>query len=589
MSDPAGGRPGGPVDGPVGEAAIGAVGEAAIGAVGDAAIGAMGDAGVASMSRAAGPPPAVAGPARVSAPRRGTIATAGLIVTAAFFASRVLGWVRLAVVSTTFGASGQLDSFFAAFRIPDLIFQLVAAGALSSALIPVLAGLLARDEDARAWRIASTVTNLMLLGLVVLGVAFGLGAPWIVPLITPGFDPAQMESTVGLTRIMLVSPILLALGAVATSILNARGRFAAAAVAPIVYNVAIILAALLFSESLGVASLALGVVLGSLGNVAVQLAPLRAIGFRYRPAVDTADAEAREALVLMAPRAVGLGVSQLTFIVSTTLASGLATGSITAFNIAFTVLQIPIGLIGVPLGVVVFPSLARELALGSVGQYVALVTRSVRLVLFTMLPITGLAIVLRRETITLLFDYGRFDARAIDLTADTLLFFLVGLAAHSLIAILARAFYAARDTRTPVVAAILAVVVNVTFGVATVGTFGLAGLALGIALGAWVEALFLVWVLQRRVAGFSLGGIARLTAETAAASVVAALVAYGTIRALDAVVGAGPAKLALLGEVVVTTGAGVVAFVAVALALRIAELPTIVGVMGDLINRPRRS
>lgn len=519
---------------------------------------------------------------------RRTLATAGLIVTGAFFASRVLGWLRLVVISATFGAGGQLDAFLAAFRIPDLIFQLVAAGALSSALIPVLAGLLATGEESRAWRVASTVTNLMMAALLVLAVVFALGAPWLVPLITPGFDVVQTEVTVELTRIMLISPILLALGAVATSILNAGGRFAAAAVAPIVYNVAIILAALLFSSSLGVYSLALGVVVGSLANVAVQLGPLARTGFRYEPVVERRDPAARQALLLMAPRAIGLGVSQLTFIVSTTLASGLATGSITALNVAFTMLQIPIGVIGVPLGVVVFPSLARELAVGAVGQYVALLTRSLRLVLFVMLPITGLAMVLRQEAVTLLFDYGRFDQRAIDLTADTLLYFLIGLAAHSLIAILARAFYAAKDTATPVVAAVIAVVVNVTFAVASVGVLGLAGLALGIAIGAWVEALFLLVVLRRRLHGFSLEGLARVFAESAVATVAASLAALGTIRLLEGVVGPDPGKVALLGETILATAAGGLAFVALSLVLRIPELPTIVEVMGDLMRRPRR-
>jgi putative peptidoglycan lipid II flippase len=429
----------------------------------------------------------------------------------------------------------------------------------------------------------------MLVALLVLAVLFELGAPWIVPLITPGFGPLQTDATIELTRIMLVSPIFLALGAVATSILNARGRFAAAALAPVVYNVAIIVAAVLFAPAFGVYSLALGVVAGSFLNLAIQLRPLRTAGFRYRPVVDVADAEAREALVLMAPRAVGLGVTQLTFIVSTTLASSLATGSITAFNVAFTVLQIPIGLIGVPLGVVVFPSLARELAVGAATRYVALLTRSVRLVLFVMLPITGLAMVLRVQVVTLLFDYGRFDESAILLTADTLLFFLVGLAAHSLIAILARAFYAARDTATPVVAAILAVVINVSFGIATVGTLGLAGLALGIALGAWLEALFLLWILHRRIDGFALRPLGRVFAESSVASLAGALVALVVVRVVEAAIGVEPGKIALLGESILAAAAGGLAFIGVAALLRIPELPTIVEVMVDLIRRPRRA
>ena len=144
-----------------------------------------------------------------------TIAKAGLIVTAAFFLSRVLGWVRLVVITNVFGARADLDAYFAAFRVPDLLFQLVAAGALSSALIPILAGLFARDEEARAWRVVSTVMNVLMVGLLGLSVAVAVFAPQIVPLVTPGFDVVNTELTVRLTRIMLLSPVLLALGAAA--------------------------------------------------------------------------------------------------------------------------------------------------------------------------------------------------------------------------------------------------------------------------------------------------------------------------------------------------------------------------------------
>lgn len=524
-----------------------------------------------------------------AASTRRSIAAAGLIVTGAYLASRVLGWIRLAVIGTTFGAGGDLDAFFAAFRIPDLIFQLVAAGALSSALIPVLAGLHATGEDERAWTVASTVTNLMLAALLVLAILLEILAPLVVPLITPGFDIVRTEQTVQLTRIMLISPILLALGAVASSILNARGRFAAASIAPLLYNLAIIGAAVFLVPSLGVVGLAIGVVVGSFLNLVVQLRSLGQTGFRYEPVLELHEPAAREALLLMAPRAVGLGVSQLTFIVATTLASGLAAGSITALNVAWTILQIPIGVIGVPLGVVVFPSLARELALGSVGQFRALLNRSLRLIVFAMVPLMALGIVLRREVVTLLFAYGRFDEAAIGLTSDTLTYFFLGLVAHSLIAILARAFYAGKDTRTPVVAAILAVVVNVSIGILTVGSLGLAGLALGIALGAWAEAIYLLAVIQRRLQHLDLGSLVRAVVETGAASLGAGVVTFLVLNGIGDLVGPTPARPALAGQTIVAGVAGLASFAAIAFALRIPELPAIVEVMVDLVRRRRRA
>jgi putative peptidoglycan lipid II flippase len=522
-----------------------------------------------------------------------TLARAGLIVSGAFLVSRVLGWLRLVVIGNAFGATADLDAFFAAFRIPDLIFQLVAAGALSSALIPVVAGVLQGDGEQRAWRVVSTVTNLMLVALLVLASAVFVAADRIVPAFTGGFDPATMTQTIELTRIMLLSPIFLALGAVATSVLNARGRFAAAAVAPIVYNLAIIGAVLTLGPSMGVTGVAIGVVAGSLGHLLVQLPPVRAIGFRYMPRVDLADRAARQALALMGPRAIGLGASQITFVVVTGLATTVGVGAVTALTVAFTLLQIPVGVIGVPLGVVLFPSLSREVASGNHDEFVGLLTRAMRLLAFVMLPLAALAAILRVEVVALLF--GSFDRSAIELTAATFLAFLGGLVAHSLIAVLARAFYARQDTQTPVVAAILAVIVNTTLATALVGPLGLPGVALAIAIAAWLEATTLLALLRWRVGRLGFEQVAwvavRTVLATAAAAVVASVVhaATGAALAPDPAAGGLAGIPGLVAVMVAVTAAFGAVFVVAALALRIDELRSIVGIMVDALRRPRRS
>jgi putative peptidoglycan lipid II flippase len=388
------------------------------------------------------------------------------------------------VIAEVVDDPAELDAFFAAFRIPDLLFQLVAAGALSSALIPIVSGLLATDGQSRAWRVVSTVTNLMLGALLVMALVVFLAADLLVPIYTSGFDAATTARTVELTRIMVLAPIFLALGAVATSVLNAHGRFAAAAIAPIVYNLAIIGAAVSVAPSMGAVGLAIGVVAGSLGHLLVQLAPLSGLGFRYEPRIDAADPAARRALGLMAPRAVGLGATQITYVVVTALATTVGVGAVTAFTVAFTLLQIPIGVIGVPLGVVLFPSLSREVAMGNHDEFLALLGRALRLLAFVMLPIAVAAALVRVEVVAVLF--GSFEPATIVLTADTFLAFLVGLLAHTFIAVLARAFYARQDTVTPVTAAIGAVVVNTVLAVAMVGSYGLPGIALAIAVAAWL-------------------------------------------------------------------------------------------------------
>jgi putative peptidoglycan lipid II flippase len=527
------------------------------------------------------------GPSAPPAGRGRTLAMAGLIVSAAFLLSRVLGFVRVTVIVAAFPDAADLDTFFAAFRLPDLVFQLVAAGALGSALIPVLSGLLANQATARAWRVASTVTNLMLVALVVLAVTLSIAAPVLVPAITPGFDAIQTARTVELTRIMLLSPIFLALGAMATSLLNASGRFAAAAIAPVVYNLAIIGGAILLAPTFGVVGLAAGVVAGSLAHLLVQLPGLRRIGFTYEPIADLSDDQSRQALRLMGPRAIGLGASQITFVVVTSLATTLGTGAVTAFNAAFTLLQIPIGVIGVPLGVVVFPSLSREAATGREVEYVGLVTRGMRLLLYVMLPIAGLLAILRRQVVAILFP--GLDPATAELTANALLYFVIGLAAHALIAVLARAFYARQDTRTPVAAAVLAVVVNTTLATVLVAPLGLGGIALAIALAAWLEAILLVVLLTRRLPALGIGDVVRVGLEAALATVVAGALGLVVLYGIDGFIGADPSWLALVAQSVLVAVAFGVVYLALSLALRIPELPSIISVMTDLLRRRGRS
>jgi putative peptidoglycan lipid II flippase len=464
----------------------------------------------------------------------------------------------------------------------------VAAGALSSALVPIVASLLERDEADRAWRVVSTVINLMLVALAVLsGVLFVL-APVVMAAITPGFDAAQLEETVTLTRLMLLGPILLAMGSVATSVLNAGGRFAAAALAPIIYNVAIIGGALLLAPAYGLAGLAIGVVAGSLGHLLVQLRPLGALGFRYQPTIEPRDPEARRALLLMAPRAIGLGANQVTFIVVTALASTLAVGAVTDFNYAFTLLQIPIGIIGVPLGIVLLPSLSRDAAVGREAEFARLLTRSIRLILFVMIPIAGLLAVLGDRVVDLLFGGGRIAGQDLAVIAETLSWFLVGLAAHALIAVLARAFYARQDTLTPVLAAVGAVVVNTTLAIVLVGPLGLRGLALAIAIAAWLEALALLVLLRGRIAELRLRGLLGLTVGTIGGTIVATALAFGTASLIGRAIDPDPSAIELIVHVAATSAVFAVSYAVAAIVLRIPELTAIVEVMVGLVRRPLR-
>lgn len=518
---------------------------------------------------------------------RGSIARAGVIITFAFLLSRILGYVRYVVIAAVVPVGPQLDAFFAAFRIPDFLFQLVAAGALSSALIPVIAGLFATDEEARAWRVVSTVTTLMLAALLALAGLVLLLAPALVPPITPGFDAHEIADTVLLTRIMVLSPLFLAAGAVVTSVLNARDRWVASAAAPLVYNVAIILGAVILVPAIGIAGLAWGVVVGAAGNLLIQVPSLVRLGARIRPRVDLGDSQARRALLLMAPRALGLGMTQVVFLVMTSLASSLPEGSISVFNFAFAVLQIPIGVIGVPLGVVLLPSLSREAAIGDAAAFRSLLVRGLSMLTFVMIAIAVLGIVVSEDVVRLLFGYGSIGEQALEQTAATLAVFLVGLTAHSLIAVLARAFYARQDTATPVVAALVAVVVNIVAGTLLVGPLGLTGLAVAIAVAAWLETLALVVLLQRTIPGLGLGHVGIVMVKTLVVAGLGAVAAFAVEQALLGTWGRDPGVIRLLVRAGLATGAGGAVVVAGSIVLRIEELRTITSVLLGLARRRR--
>ncbi len=514
------------------------------------------------------------------------IAMAGLVVVAGVVLSRVLGWVRTSVFLAEFGGhSPSLDAFFAAFRIPDTLFQLVAAGAVGSALVPVASELLARGESERARRLVATIANLMILVLIPLTVLVWLAAPSVVGLIAPTPDPSKLEMEIGLTRLMLLSPLLLTLGAVMTAGLNAAGIFGAPALAPNVYNIAIIVCAVALTPVLGIYALGLGVVAGAAGHLLTQVTAVRRTGL-YRPSLDLHDPAVRETLGLMAPRALGLGATQIVFLVNTFFAAGMGNGPISLYTGAFIALQIPVGLIGVPLGIVLLPPLSQAIARGDTERFRGLVDQSLRLLLFAVVPLTCLMFALATPTLALLYQYGGFTQADRDTMAPVFVVFLFGLVAHVLIALLAPVFYAGKDTRTPVTAALLAVAVDVVAAAVLFPFLHLEGLALAIGLGAWVEVLVLMALMERRI-GFDLRPMARHSIAFAGGGLVAAAAAYLADRFIEQYTGGPVSFLARVAELAPAGLVGLAVYVAWARALRLPELDAALELVRTLTGRGR--
>ena len=519
------------------------------------------------------PEPEPTGEPRDSVPVGRVLVTASLILTGAALASRILGWIRLLVIGSQFGASSELDAYFAAFRIPDAIFQLVVAGALSAALIPVFSSYRARADETEAWKLASSVINLVLIALIVISAFMAIFAPVFVPIVAPGFDEPTTELTVQLTQIMLVSPVLIGMGAVVSGILNSYQQFTIPSLAPLAYNLVIIGAAIFLAPIMGIEGLAVGVVIGSAAHLAIQLPSLSRVGRRFELRIDIDHPGVRKVARLMGPRMLGLAAGQLNFLVSTILASGLAAGSLTAYNYAFQLSQLPVGIIGVSVATALFPTMSQDAALGRIGEIRRQVAGAIKVLIFVAAPLMAVMIVLREPLTSVFYQYGLFSQEATARTASALAWFAVGLIGHIVVHVLARAFYAMQDTRTPVTWAIVAVAINVPLMVLLVGPMGIEGLALALSISSVIEVIGLLWSLRGRLDGIDGGAILGSLLRAGLAALAAGIVMGAGLAALTAVapdVMADP--LGRLVALVVLSAAGGAAFIAVAALLRSPEL-----------------
>jgi putative peptidoglycan lipid II flippase len=440
----------------------------------------------------------------------------------------------------------------------------------------VYAGYRARGEEDEGWKLASHVINLVVLALAVLSAVMAIGAPWLVPIVAPGFDAETTALTIHLTQVMLLSPVFIGLGAVVSGLLQTHGSFGPTAIAPLVYNLAIILAAVFVAPALGVEALAAGVVVGSIGHLVVQLPALRRLEPAWRPRIDLRHKGVRRVTGLMGPRVFGLAAGQVNLIVSTALASGLAAGSITAFTYAFQLSQLPVGIIGVSIAVALFPTLSRDAALGRASAIRRQVNASLRVLFFVAAPLAALMIVLHDPVASVFFEYGLFSAESADRTASALAWFAIGVPAHVVVHVLTRAFYAMQDTRTPVAWAVVAVVANIGLMLVLIGPMGVEGLALAISVSATLEVVGLLAALRLRLGGLDgrslMASVARSGIATGAASAAMAGAFLGLSAALPGLEGNAAGRLLTL---FVPTTAGGAAYLVVSAVLRAPELDTL--------------
>src|SRR5438094_8207785 len=509
-----------------------------------------------------------------------SVARASIIMIATLVASRVLGWLRLSVIGATFGESPQLDAFWAAFRIPNAVFDLLVAGALASAFIPVFTGYLAREREAEGWRVASSVLNAVVLLLVAFSAVMWLLAPILVPIVVaPGFSGDQLALTVDLTRLMLLSPIFMGLSSLTTGILNSYRQFLSGATAPLVYNAVIILFALFAAPFLGIQALAYGVVTGALFMWLVQLPELTFRRTRYSFSLDLGHPGVRDVLRLAGPRTLAPGAVPIVFRADTNLASRMPEGSLTALTYAFQLMLLPLGVFSIAISAAIFPSLSHYASLGQVNRMRDAVQQGIRWILFLTLPTVILMVVLRRPIVNLLFQYGHFGAEAREATQAAFLFYSIGLAGHALVQILARAYYASRDTTTPLALTLISIGLNVVLDVVLAPTLFINGLALANAVSTLVEAALLLTLLATR-ARLRLVGLGLSSAKHICASLLMGVAMFAFIRATNVTVDLEQTKIGLALQTLVASAVGGAVYLAAAYLLRVSELGEIHGQIG---------
>lgn len=449
--------------------------------------------------------PAVEG----SSANRQIVRAAGTVMFA-FIIGQVFSLVSGILITWKFGTGMEYDAFNAANKFPDILYQLVAAGALASAFVPTFTTLIARGDATRGWKLASAVVNLVTLILLAVGIVSAIFAPWIVRhILAPGFtDPVQFQLTVNLLRIQLISPIIFGISGLLMGIINSYQSFLWPALAPAMYSIGKIIGVLFLAPSMGIYGLAVGVLIGAAMHGLIQVpALLKLPGRKYTFILGLKMQEVREVARLMGPRVLGVAFVQLNFLVNIRIASSQPTGSLSAIQVGFALMLIPEIAIAQSIAIAALPTFSAQVAKGRLADMRFSLAALLRGVLLLAVPASLGLILLRVPLITLLYQRGSFDTHSTQLVAWALLFYAFGLVGHSLVEIISRAFYALHDTKTPVFVGVIAMSLNVLLSIAfsrmfiSIDWMPHGGLALANSLATFLEAFALMFLMRGRLAG----------------------------------------------------------------------------------------
>ncbi|MFA5715062.1 MAG: murein biosynthesis integral membrane protein MurJ [Candidatus Paceibacterota bacterium] len=487
-----------------------------------------------------------------------TVAGAAVILTIAVLLSRVLGLLRDRLLAGAFGASTSLDVYFAAFRIPDLVYSIIFAGGVIVSLLPLFSDLQNKDKK-QSWDVINNILNIFFLCFIVFSALFFIFTPQIISSMVSGFDSSAKEATVALSRLIFVSVFFFGLSSVFSTVLNYFNRFVSYSLAPILYNLGIIAGTVFLAPHWGVFGAGMGVVIGSFLHFIIQVPSAVKCGYRYKFIIDFKSKELKDFIGLIVPRTIASSSSQINFIVTTFIASGIGAGAISIFNLSNNLRYLPIGIVGVSFATAVFPFLSKLWTEHKKEEFYANFRKVFNEVLYISFPIGILIFVLRNEIVNIVLRTGQFGGSAAEITAAALGIYILSTFAQCLAPILLRGFFSLKDTVTPTVIAIFFVMFNIflsflfvtlfssanilteamknMFGLDGVVNFPVLGLVLAFNIGLLFEFVLLFYFFYKKVGDFGIKEIFISFSKILFSSIVMGIIAHYSLPFIKSIFG----------------------------------------------------
>ena len=496
---------------------------------------------------------------------------AGILVLTSFL-SRIIGYIRDIVITSSFGLNYMTDAYYAAFTIPDMIYYCLVGGALSSAFIPVFSSYISRKENEDGYVMSSTILNLVSILAAFLCLMGEIFAPQLVNLLVQ-FEGESYTLTVLLTRIMFCQSFFMCLTGISQGILQSYKHFSSPAMGAVLYNITIIVVGLILSRvfDLGIMGFSIGVVFGAIVNFAVQIPAMKRFGFQYKLVIDLKHPGVKKFFALLLPVLLGLSMNELNLLANQYFGSGLGESILSALKNSQRIMQLPVGIFGSAIGLSIFPTMTEHFANGKIAMYKRDLSMSLRTVLFITVPSAAGLIALRVPVIRAMYYQGNFTNDNVNQVATLLMFYSIGIVGYSAQQILNRGFYSIQDTKTPVKINIFILILNIILSYIFVKIGGASGLALSYSLSGLISMALLYIFLRNKIGGFNGREILESFIKTLIATAVMFVVIVILTHIMDNTMNL-TSKLMQIVEVILGTAVGVVVYFITALILKMDEV-----------------